>query len=224
MRGGQPLDRPLLGQLAVVALADQPDPIDDRALQPGLPVGVADDPQRARQHRRPAPGIDAAQRGDRADPAAAPGDPQPQRADDPVHIGLGVAPGLDGDFELGERADGEGVIEGQEQPGFGCLGQALIGPALDLLILPGPQPALQRRDPVLTVDQVIPPAAVADRRVTHLLHIEGGGKAADPGRVEVTLGQRVDPHLGQRHPPQPRLPLDPPPDRAVASHRVCSFI
>ena len=96
----------------VVALAQQADPVDHRAVQPGLAVGVADDPQRAGQHRGAAPGIDAAQRGDRGDPAAAPGDPQPQRADDPVDVGFGVAAGLDRDLELGERADGQGVVEG----------------------------------------------------------------------------------------------------------------
>src|SRR5262249_17804763 len=111
MRGGQPLDGALFGQVAVVALAQQADPADDRALQPGLPGGGADDPQRPGQHRWAAAGMDAAECGDCGDAAAAPGDPQPQRADDPVDVALGVAAGLDGDLELGERADLRGVVE-----------------------------------------------------------------------------------------------------------------
>ena len=223
MRRRQSLDGALLAEVAVVALAQQADPVDHRAVQPGLAVGVADDPQRAGQRRRAAPGVDAAQRGDCGDPAAAPGDPQPQRADDPVDVSFGVPACLDGDLELGERADRQGVVEGQELLGFLGLAQAFIGPALDLLVLPRGQPLLQCGDPVLPVDQVVPVTAVVHGGRIHLLRVERRGQLANPGLVEVALGQRVDPHLGERHPPQPGLSLDPALHLGHAGHRIASF-
>jgi hypothetical protein len=79
-------------------------------------------------------------------------------------------------------------------------------------------------DPVLPVDQVVPVAAMVHGGRIHLLRVERRGQFADPGLVEVALGQRVDPHLGQRHPAQPGLPLDPALDLAVTGHRIASFI
>src|SRR6266536_989996 len=224
VRGGQPLDGALLGQVAVVALAQQADAVNDGPVQPGLAVGVADDPQRAGQHCRSAPGIDAAQRGNCGDPAAAASDPQPQRADDPVDVGFRAAAGLDGDLELRERVHGESVVEFEEDLGLGRLGQALVAPALGLLVPPATKPLLEGGDPVLPVDQVVPAAAVADRRGAHLLDVEHRRQLVHPGLIQVSLGQRVDPHLSERHPPQPRGPLDPALSLAIAGHWDASLI
>src|SRR5262249_29038836 len=139
---------------------------------------------------------------------------------------LGGPAGLYRDLELGERVDGESVVQLEELLGLLCLRQALIAPALDLLVVPRAQPPLQRLDAMLPIDEVEPLATVADHRSAHLLRVETGRELVHPGLVQVPLGQRVDPHPGQRHPPQPgrtldparRLAVEPAARPAVASH------
>ena len=127
-------------------------------------------------------------------------------------------------LNLANARTGRVSLSARNRSASSRLAQALVGPALDLLVLPRGHPQLERGDPVLPVDEVVPVAAVTHRGRVHQLGVERRGELGHPGLVEVPLGQRVDPHLGQRHPPQPGGPLDAALGLAVAGHRIVSFI
>src|SRR5215468_3765779 len=59
---------------------------------------------------------------------------------------------------------------------------------------------------------------MADHRRADLLQVEPGGELGDAGLVQVALGERVDPQLRQRHPPQPPSPLQAALRPAVTCH------
>jgi hypothetical protein len=76
---------------------------------------------------------------------------------------------------------------------------------------------------VLPVHQVIHPPRWLTAGLP-LFHIEGGGKAADPGRLRSRWASGLTRIWASGPTAAAQPPLDPAPNRVLASHRVCSFI